>query len=135
MRTLMLILVGILFISCKEDRNASHKKSAEEILNQGTWRLMESEEPFKRFQSGLKFSADQQVFNVDSQGQVVVPSHKRIYSIHDDTLKMVDYRYEERFVYSRGTDILLIKELNEDKMVLNALHPEGPNQLIFEHLN
>jgi hypothetical protein len=131
MRFLMLILAGLFFISCKEEMGSSRHKDVEAILNDGNWRLVESEQPFTRFQEGLKFSEDNQVFMIDSQGQLVMPMHKRLYTVLEDTLKLVDYRYEDRFIYSRGTDILIIEELTADEMVLKAIHPNGPNKLIF----
>jgi hypothetical protein len=135
MKFLTLILVGLLFVSCKEQMDSSRDRDVEEILNDGDWRLVETEKPFSRFQKGLKFSTDNQVFNIDSQGQVVVPMHERLYSISGDTLTFVDYRYEERFIFNRGTDVLLIEELTKDRMVLNVIHPEGPNKLILENID
>lgn len=135
MRFLVLILVGLFFISCKEQAGSSVERDVEGILNNGDWRLVASDKTFKRFQEGLKFSEDNQVFNIDSQGQVVVPMHERLYSISGDTLKFVDYRYEERFIFSRGTDIFLIEELTNKRMVLNVIHPDGPNKLILENLH
>lgn len=134
MKFLTFIIIGLLFVSCKEGTDSSRDKDVFDILNDGSWRLVESEKPFKRFQNGLKFSEDNQVFMIDSQGQIVVPMHERLFTISGDTLKMVDYRYEDRFIFSRGTDILLIEELTSERLVLNAIHPEGPNKLILENL-
>ncbi|RYM32895.1 hypothetical protein ERX46_12625 [Brumimicrobium glaciale] len=135
MKFLTLIIVGLFFVSCKEGTDSSRDKDVEDILNDGNWRLIESEKSFDRFQNGLKFSEDNQVFNIDSQGQVVVPMHERLFSISGDTLTFIDYRYEERFIYSRGTDILLIEEITSDRLVLNVIHPEGPNKLILESIH
>lgn len=134
MRFLILILVGLTFSSCKEQMDSSREKDLAEVLNSGNWKLVSSEQPYKRFQSGLKFSEDNQVFDVDSQGQIVVLMHPRLYNISSDTLTLVDYRYEERFIYSRGTANFLIEELNEERIVLKVLPPEEPNKLIFENL-
>ncbi|WP_159038647.1 hypothetical protein [Brumimicrobium mesophilum] len=135
MRFLLLMFSGLLFLSCSEQAGSFVERDREDILDDGNWILVESEMPFDRFQSGLKFSSDNQVFNVDSQGQVVVPMHERLYSISGDTLKFIDYRFEERFLFSRGTDIFLIEELTNDRLILNVIHPEGPNQLILESLH
>ncbi|PWH86050.1 hypothetical protein [Brumimicrobium oceani] len=135
MRFLILILVGLTFSSCQEQVDSSSEKKIDEILTKGNWKLVNSEQPYKRFQSGLKFSEDKQVFDVDSQGQVVVLMHPRLYTISGDTLTLVDYRYEERFLYKRGTANFLIEELNEERIVLEVLAPEEPNKLIFENLN
>ncbi len=129
----MLVLVGLFFVSCKEQMDSNRDRGVEEILNAGDWKLVDSEKEFTRFQNGLKFAEDNQIFNIDSQGQVVVPMQERLYTVSGDTLTFVDYRYEERFIFSRGTDILLIEELTKDRMVLNVIHPEGPNRLIFEN--
>ena len=134
MRIFMFILVSVFIISCKEQVDSSREQGIEEILNEGEWRIESTEKPFLRFLEGLKFSEDKQVFNIDSQGRVVSSTHERLYSIIGDTLKIVDFKFEDRFLYARGTDILIIEELTEDKMVLEALHPEGPNKLIFKKL-
>src|SRR5690554_2921815 len=134
MRFLMLVLLGLFFVSCTEQVNVSREKEVEKILNNGNWRLIESDQSFERFQSGLKFSEDYQVFNIDSQGQMLASTHERLYSVIGDTLKLVDYKFEEKFLYPRGTDILIIEELTSDRMVLKAIHPEEPNTLIFENL-
>ena len=131
MRFLTLILVVLLLTSCKEQMDSSRNRDVEDILNDGNWKLVDTEKSFSRFQEGLKFSEDNQVFNIDSQGQIVVPMHERLYTVKGDTLIFVDYRYEDRFLFSRGTDILLIEELTDDRMVLNVVHPEGPNKLIL----
>ena len=130
----MFILLCVFMTSCKEEVDSSREQSREDNLNEGEWRIISTDKPFKRFQNGLKFSEDKQVFNIDSQGRIVSPHHERLYSLIGDTLKIIDYRYEERFLFSRGTDILIIEELTEDRMVLEVLHPEGPNKLIFEKL-
>lgn len=131
----MLSLVTIGLFSCQEESNISTDQKIEEILNKGDWRITSTEYEFKRFSTGLKFSEDSQVFNVDSQGQIVVPSHERIYSIYGDTLKFVDYKYEERFLFSKGTDLLLIEKISEDELILNAIHPKGPNRITFENID
>jgi len=134
MRIFIFILVGIFLVSCKEEVDSSHDQSVEEHLNAGEWRLVSSEKPFIRFKNGLKFSVDKQVFIIDSQGQIVSPTHERIYTVIGDTLKIIDYRYEQQSLFSRGTDILIIEELTDDKMVLKAIHPLEANELIFENL-
>lgn len=123
--------LGLFLVSCGPNDDNSKEKT-KELLNQGQWELVSSEKKTTRFQSGLKFSEDKQVFYVDSQGHIIPPHHKNEYSVSGDTLKIVDYRYEPQIIYDQGTDILIIKELNEEKMVLEAIHPEGPNELVFE---
>lgn len=134
MRIFMFILGSVLLMSCKEQMNSSREQSVEDHLTNGEWRLISSDTEFRRFQDGLKFSADKQVFNIDSQGRIVSPSHERIYTISADTLKIVDYKYEEAFLFREGTDILIIEELTDDEMVLQVIHPQGPNKLYFENL-
>lgn len=133
MRYILLLFIGILFTSCNEENTISHKEQVAATLMEGEWRLISTEKPFKRFQSGLKFSADGQVFNIDSQGHVVPPHAERIYKIYGDTLTFIDYKYLETLRYDKGTDILLIKKLNEDEMILEAIHPDPPNKLTFKH--
>lgn len=134
MRFIITILVGVSLLSCKDEVGSSSEKKADKILSSGEWRLVDSEHSFYRFQEGIKFSEDRQVFYIDSQGRTVAPLHEIIYSLSGDTLKIVDYKYEQRFLFSKGTDILIIEELTENEMILNAIHPEGPNKLIFENI-
>jgi hypothetical protein len=132
MKFLAMIFACLFFVSCNEQIDLSRDKDVEKILSDGDWRVVEAEKPFTRFQSGLKFSDNNQVFMIDSQGQAIIPMQERLYEISGDTLKIVDYRYEDRFIYSRGTEILLIEELSNKKMVLNVIHPAGPNKLTLE---
>ena len=135
MKLLFFVFIGLIAISCQEEGGSYVDKDSKDILYEGNWRLVDSEEPFDQFQTGLKFSKDGQVFNIDSQGQVVIPMKERLFSIKEDTLKFVDYRYEERFLQSRGTLVFTIEELTKDRMVLNVVYPEGPNHLVLENLN
>ncbi|HLV41502.1 MAG TPA: hypothetical protein VKY37_04425 [Brumimicrobium sp.] len=134
MRIFMFILVSVFILSCKEQVDSSRYQSVEENLSDGEWRIVSTDKSFNRFQKGLKFSPDRQVFNIDSQGRAIFSSHERIYSVTDDTLKIVDYKYEDQFLNTKGTDILIIKELTNKKMVLEALYPQGPVQLVLEKI-
>lgn len=135
MRFFLFIFIGIVFNSCNEKDVASNEQSVEMTLLNGEWRLVSSEKPFNRFQNGLKFSEDGQVFNIDTQGKVVPPHHERIFRIYGDTLSFVDYKYLEKARYVKGTDILIIKQLTEDKMILEVIHPGETNELIFKNVN
>ncbi|WP_133122190.1 hypothetical protein [Brumimicrobium salinarum] len=130
MRFHFILLFFVLLISCTNEK--SNIDNVKEQLMDGSWRLVESEQPFKRFHSGLKFSQDGQVFNVDSQGRIVVPLHERMFYIASDTLKLIDYKYESKFLETNGTELLLIEELNEEELVLNIIYPIGPNKLTFQ---
>ncbi len=135
MRFLLLISIGIFFTSCHEEATVSDEENVVTQLLKGEWILMATEKPIKRFQSGLKFSEDNQVFNIDSQGHVVPPHAERIYKIYGDTLAFIDYKYLEHKRYEKGTDILLIKKLNDDEMVLKVIHPDASNELTFKNVN
>lgn len=130
-----MIFIGIVLTSCNEKDVISSKQSVEETLLDGEWRLVSTQKPFDRFQNGLKFSKDGQVFNIDSQGKVVPPHHERIYRVYGDTLSFIDYKYLKKARYNKGTDILLIDKLTEDEMVLKVIHPGKPNVLTFKNVN
>ncbi|WP_123776113.1 hypothetical protein [Brumimicrobium aurantiacum] len=125
----------LLFASCDFEAGGSNEIETEEILETGRWKLIESDKVFKNFQSGLKFSKDNQVFSIDSQGGYVASPHERIYTLSADTLRIIDYRYEPNFLYEKGTNILLIKELTEDKLILESIHPEPNAKLSFEKID
>ena len=135
MRFFILIFIGIFFTSCNEGNKVSNEQKIEATLLKGEWKLVSTEKPFLRFQSGLKFSDDGQVFNIDSQGHIVPPHHDRIYKIYGDTLSFVDYKYLEKVRYEQGTDILIIKKLTDKEMVLKLIHPGIPNELTFINVN
>ena len=135
MRFLLFLFIGLFFTSCQEEVISTDEENIESKLLKGEWALIGSEKPFNRFQSGLKFSEDEQVFNIDSQGHVVPPHAERIYKIYGDTLALIDYKYHERKRYEKGTDILLIKKLDDKEMVLKVIHPNAPNELIFKNIN
>lgn len=123
MKVLVIALVGLFFAACT-DTGKSDKATIIENLTQGEWRIENSEEPFSRFDHGLKFSPDKQVFFLDSQGHVIPPHHEHIFTVSGDTLKIVDYKYEPHMIFQHGTDVLLIRELTKERMVLEALHPK-----------
>jgi len=132
MRLLLIILVGLSFFSCQEQMGSSQEKEFEQILNNGNWSLISSDYDYVRFQSGLKFSEDHQLFDIDSQGKIVTSMHPRLFSISKDTMTVVDHRYEENFLLSRGTAYFLIEEIDEERLVLKVLPPEKENRLVFE---
>lgn len=130
----LVFLILSIFYSCDFQNLNSNTQSIEEFLMDKEWILVSSDEPTKRFQSGIKFSSDKQLFNIDSQGHIIPPQHEQIYSITKDTLVIVDYKYEPQFIYEKGTDILLVEKISENQIQLKILHPNGPNTLIFENL-
>lgn len=123
MRILVITLIGLFLGACTGNEKTDKTKIIENLTH-GEWRIKDSEEPFLRFDSGLKFSSDKQVFFLDSQGHVIPPHHEHIFTVHGDTLKIVDYKYEPHLIFEEGTDVLLIKELTKEKLVLEALHPK-----------
>ncbi|MBW7866705.1 MAG: hypothetical protein H3C31_00100 [Brumimicrobium sp.] len=133
MRFLILLFSFLFLFSCT---NHSENKPIDkrQLLLQGEWRLVQSDKPFKIFRVGMKFSEDSHVFAIDSQGHTIPPTHEIEYSIQEDTLKIVDYKYDVNTIYEKGTIIFIIKEISQDKLVLEMLHPDTPNQLIFEDL-
>lgn len=127
-----LVVFVILFsiVSCEQSRSSDADK-VEDLLENGKWVVESMDVPLKRVKSGIKFSQDKQVFYIDSQGRII-PTHKKsVYEVKGDTLRIVDFKYEPRFLFEKGTLIALIKHLDNESIELDILHPEE-NKLILK---
>jgi hypothetical protein len=130
-----LLAVSILFgvISCTSETVPTEPQIEDQLLN-GEWRVQASEKPFEGFQKGMKFSKDRQVFFLDSQFKTIPTSNKIIYEVDGDTLKIVDYKYDSKFLYQRGTQIFTIKELSDDTLKLEMIHPKPKNIIVLKNV-
>lgn len=120
----VLLLLFFSLLSCSDHVQTSNVDKTEDILEKGKWSLESIEDPIERFRYGVKFSRDKQVFYYDSQGKVIPTYNEIVYEIKEDTLRIVDFKYEKRFLHEKGTMISLIKSIDDSQLELKVIHPE-----------
>ncbi len=121
--TLSLLLMLTLF-NCTNDSTVSEKDEMEVLLEQDKWVIESIEFPMERIRQGIKFSDDKQVFYIDSQGKVIPTYNEIVYELNEDTLKIVDFKFEPRFLFDKGTLISLIESANTERITLKVIHPK-----------
>lgn len=124
MRYFLVLLMFYSFVSCNNDSELSAGGEIEKLLEDGKWVVETIDFPMERIRQGIKFSDDKQVFYIDSQGKVIPTYNEIIYELKGDTLKIVDFKYEQRFLFKKGTLISLIDSIEKDKIVLKVIHPK-----------
>lgn len=134
MRYILMILILSALFSCDNNQALTSEEEIEKLLEEDKWVVDSIEFPMKRIKQGIKFSEDKQVFNIDSQGKVIPTYNEIVYEINDDTLKIVDFKYEERFLYKRGTLTALIESANDHRVVLKVIHPKE-NRIVLKKEN
>lgn len=112
----------LLLIGCQNEEE--HTSSREDILENGKWVVESITVPMERIREGIKFSKDKQVFYIDSQGRVIPTYSEIVYELKEDTLRIVDFKYEPRFRYEKGTLVTIVKEMKENYIELEVIHPE-----------
>lgn len=120
----MLLLFVIVLFGCSEEKQVKNINNVYTLLQDGSWELTSTQERSKRYRYGMHFSEDKQLFYLDSQGHIIPPHSEIIYAVSGDTMRVVDYKYEEKFIHEKGTDIYVIQKLNNDELTLEALFPE-----------
>jgi hypothetical protein len=96
----------------------------EVLLEEGKWVVESIEYPMERIRQGIKFSDDKQVFYIDSQGKVIPTYNEIVYELNDDTLKIVDFKFEPRFLHKKGTLISVIESADKERITLKVIHPK-----------
>ncbi|MGM0479794.1 MAG: hypothetical protein ACQERC_11275 [Bacteroidota bacterium] len=131
-------LVGLLFIllllsACGEQINSEEGDTdRQDILIEDMWMLNATEKSQDLITNGIKFSKNKKIFYFDSQGRVIPTFHDIGYEIEEDTLRIVDFKYEQQFLFEKGTRIFLIESMNDDELILEMVHPEE-NKYYFDH--
>ena len=82
------------------------------------------ETPTERMKKGVIFSKDKQVFYIDSQGKVIPTNQEIVYELKGDSLRIVDFNFESRFIEEKGTMISLINIIDDSKVELEVIFPE-----------
>lgn len=124
MQKLIHLFIGTLLASCSAEETSSKEETKIDLLVDGKWQVSEFEGEKNRLGIGVVFSSDKQFFNIDSQGRIIPTHHKKIYDLKNDTLQVVDFKYEKKFIEEKGTLVFLVEELNETSLRLNSIHPD-----------
>jgi transcriptional regulator with PAS, ATPase and Fis domain len=125
MRSFLIILsIFWLCTSCSEEGSTQSKSSTEDLLEEGKWMIQSVETPTERMKKGVIFSKDKQVFYIDSQGKVIPTNQEIVYELKGDSLRIVDFNFESRFIEEKGTMISLINIIDDSKVELEVIFPE-----------
>lgn len=124
MRYFLVLFVLPLFVSCNNDAELSAESEMEKLLEEGKWVVETIDFPMDRIRQGIKFSDDKQVFYIDSQGKVIPTYNEIVYELKEDTLRIIDFKYEQRYLYKKGTLVSLIESAEENRLVLKVIHPK-----------
>lgn len=125
MRNYIFLLSIFFFVSCSDEEANTKKDEKIDYLTSGKWRVVEFDGEKNRFKLGVVFSKDKQFFNLDSQGRIVPTQHEQIFDLNIDTLQIVDFKYEPRFIEKKGTLVFKVEELEESNMILKSIYPDS----------
>lgn len=132
MRSVGLFCIVLLLGACSEGKNTEEKVSRVDLLVDDMWMLNATENSQDLISYGVKFSKDKKVFYIDSQGRITPTFDDIGFKIEQDTLRIIDFKYEQKYLFEKGTRIFLIKTLDEDELVLKMIHPEV-NEYYFKN--
>ncbi len=124
MRYTFSLILMLTLLSCTNESRVSDKDEMEVLLEEDKWVVESIEFPMERIRQGIKFSDDKQVFYIDSQGKVIPTYNEIVYELNEDTLKIVDFKFEPRFLFEKGTLISLIESANTERITLKVIHPK-----------
>ena len=125
MRNYIFLLGLFFFASCGGGESNSNKNEIADYLTSGKWKVVEFDGKEKKFSRGIVFSKDKQFFNLDSQGRIIPTQNKIVFDLSNDTLRIIDFNIEPRFLKKRGTLAFSIKEVDESSMILKSLYPDS----------
>jgi hypothetical protein len=133
MRNYIIILSAIIFAGCSNGELKSEEDVKIDVLTTGRWSAVDFEGEVNKFQRGIVFSKDKQFFNLDSQGRIIPKQREKVFDLKNDTLRIVDFNYEPKFIHKKGTQIFIVSELNEEKLVLKSIYPDSKNIYKFKN--
>lgn len=125
MKNYIYLLSIFFFVSCSEAETKSKDDEMVDYLTSGKWSVVEFDGDKNNFKLGIVFSPDKQVFNLDSQGRVILTQHEKVFNLNNDTLQIVDFKYEPRYIEEKGTLVFKVNELDESNMVLKSIYPDS----------
>jgi len=125
MKNYIFLLSIFFFVSCSETETKSKEGEMVDHLTSGKWTVVDFDGEINNFELGVVFSKDKQFFNMDSQGRIIPTQHEQIFSLNSDTLQIIDFKYEPRFIDKKGTLVFKVKELDESNMTLKSIYPDS----------
>ncbi len=125
MRNYIFLLGLLFFANCGGGESNSNENKIVDYLTSGKWEVVEFDGKEKKFSRGIVFSKDKQFFNLDSQGRIIPTQNKKVFDLSNDTLRIIDYNIEPRFIEQRGTLVFSVKEFDESSMILKSLYPDS----------
>lgn len=124
MRKIIFFFIGVLFVACSTDESNSNMDNKIDLLIGDKWVVSVFEGKKNKLGEGVVFSKDKQLFNIDSQGRIIPTHHKQIFDLNNDTLRIIDYKYEEQFLDEKATLVFEIKELSNKLLRLHSIYPD-----------
>lgn len=133
MKNYFIILSIVFFANCSNVELESREDLKVDYLTTGKWSLVEFDGDENKFQRGIVFSKDKQFFNLDSQGRIIPKQREKVFELSSDTLKIVDFNFEQKFIHTRGTQLFKVRELNDEKFVIKSIYPDSMSTYKFKN--
>lgn len=123
-----LFFSGIFLIfGCTDSSDAN----PEDVLP-GTWHVAKVNGNKVDLKEGITFSPNKQFFYIDSQGKSIPKLMEKIWNVSQDTLRLIDYNWEQKFLYEKGTKIFVIEALSSNELKLKMIHPHEDQKITYE---
>lgn len=116
MKNVLFLLLGLIFIGCNNTEIVE-----EESTLIGSWTLVSQSDKKNPTKIGYSFSADQQYFNLDSQGQTINRFRPKYWNFANDTLILVDTNTEPHLLDTKGTKTFYVGELNDSLLKISSV--------------
>lgn len=115
------LFMSALFVFCQCE---NEEEKVDDLLL-GKWMVKSIDKELVERRTGYEFAPNKQYFTIDSQGKPIPKLMERIWSINEDTLKMVDFNWEPEFIDKKGTLHFLILDIDDEKLKLERTKGGG----------
>lgn len=132
MKKYIFALFMLTLVSCSNEASTLQDDDRIEDLTSGKWIVSDFDGKENKFSRGIVFSKDRQFFHLDSQGRVVPRHREIIFELSNDTLQIVDFNYEAKYIQQRGTQVFIVKDLEEDELSLKGVFPDSTSLYTFK---
>ena len=119
MKNALFLVVSLLFISCDNTEVVK-----EEPTLVGSWKLIAQSDKKNPQKIGYSFSADQQYFNLDSQGHTISRFRPKYWNFANDTLILVNTNTEPHLLDTKGTKTFIVDVLNDSLLEMRSIGEE-----------
>jgi len=127
----LFLLTNVIFLS---SCNSEEKNNSEEIIL-GKWTISRINDEEINTHEGFRFAPNKQYFIIDSQGKIIPSMMEKVWSIHKDTLTLVDFNYEPQFIRTRGTQSFFIHEINDEILDISLEKKNETKRIILKKKN